>query len=195
MCCQTVGESAVSAVRLSGTVRRCPGFAVRLSDQVSASRGRLVRVRRSRAPSARGSAVDQWSQVGVGAPPPAAAVSIKSKIEGLQKLARPGSSRRGSPELCPFLVDVLVPAVVHVLRAAAPTLQPRLRRVLRHEVNAWQEENRCRVRRPAGARRQRDAATREKERAVRRARAHPRRRLCTCRPRQAQPSPRRPWPR
>ena len=32
-CCQTVGESAVSAVRLSGTVRRCPGFAVRLSDQ------------------------------------------------------------------------------------------------------------------------------------------------------------------
>ena len=36
-CCQTVGESAVSAVRLSGTVRRCPGFAVRLSDQGSAS--------------------------------------------------------------------------------------------------------------------------------------------------------------
>ena len=35
-CCQTVGESAVSAVRLSGTVRRCPGFAVRLSDQGSA---------------------------------------------------------------------------------------------------------------------------------------------------------------
>ena len=34
-CCQTVGESAVSAVRLSGTVRRCPGFAVRLSDQGS----------------------------------------------------------------------------------------------------------------------------------------------------------------
>ena len=30
-CCQTVRESAVSAVRLSGTVRRCPGFAVRLS--------------------------------------------------------------------------------------------------------------------------------------------------------------------
>ena len=133
-CCQTVRESAVSAVRLSGTVRRCPGFAVRLSDQGSASRGRLVRVRRSRAPRpARAGRVDQWSQVGVGAP--AAAVSIKSKIEGLQKLARPGSSRRGSPELCPFLVDVLVPAVVHVLRAAAPTLQPRLRRVLRHEVN------------------------------------------------------------
>ena len=35
-CCQTVRESAVSAVRLSGTVRRCPGFAVRLSDQGSA---------------------------------------------------------------------------------------------------------------------------------------------------------------
>ena len=34
-CCQTVGESAVSAVRLSGTVRRCPRFAVRLSDQGS----------------------------------------------------------------------------------------------------------------------------------------------------------------
>ena len=34
-CCQTVRESAVSAVRLSGTVRRCPGFAVRLSDQGS----------------------------------------------------------------------------------------------------------------------------------------------------------------
>ena len=31
-CCQTVGESAVNAVRLSGTVRRCPGFAVVLSD-------------------------------------------------------------------------------------------------------------------------------------------------------------------
>ena len=28
MCCQTVRESAVSAVRLSGTVRRCPGFAL-----------------------------------------------------------------------------------------------------------------------------------------------------------------------
>ena len=37
-CCQTVRESAVSAVRLSGTVRRCPGVAVRLSDQGS---GRL----------------------------------------------------------------------------------------------------------------------------------------------------------
>ena len=36
-CCQTVRESAVSAVRLSGTVRRCPGFAVRLSDQGSAT--------------------------------------------------------------------------------------------------------------------------------------------------------------
>ena len=35
-CCQTVRESAVSAVRLSGTVRRCPGVAVRLSDQGSA---------------------------------------------------------------------------------------------------------------------------------------------------------------
>ena len=36
-CCQTaVRESAVSAVRrLSGTARRCPGFAVRLSDQGS----------------------------------------------------------------------------------------------------------------------------------------------------------------
>ena len=34
-CCQTVRESAVSAVRLSGTVRRCPGVAVRLSDQGS----------------------------------------------------------------------------------------------------------------------------------------------------------------
>ena len=34
-CCQAVRESAVSAVRLSGTVRRCPGFAVRLSDQGS----------------------------------------------------------------------------------------------------------------------------------------------------------------
>merc|ERR1711935_535250 len=34
-CCQSVRESAVSAVRLSGTVRRCPGFAVRLSDQGS----------------------------------------------------------------------------------------------------------------------------------------------------------------
>ena len=34
-CCQTVRESAVSAVRLSGTVRRCPGFAVSLSDQGS----------------------------------------------------------------------------------------------------------------------------------------------------------------
>ena len=37
-CCQTVRESAVSAVRLSGTVRRCPGFAVRLSDQGSGRR-------------------------------------------------------------------------------------------------------------------------------------------------------------
>ena len=175
--CQAVGP----------TVRRCPGFAVRLSDQGSASRGRLVRVRRGRGPAR------EWIS-GRRRGPCAAAVSIKSKIEGLQNLARPGSSRRGSPELCPFLVDVLVPAVVHVLRAAAPTLQPRLRRVLRHEVNAWQEENRCRVRRPAGARRQRDAAT-KKERAVRRVWAHPRRRLCTCRPRQAQPSPRRPWPR
>merc|ERR1712021_107696 len=36
-CCQTIRESAVSAVRLSGTVRRCPGFAVRLSDQGSAN--------------------------------------------------------------------------------------------------------------------------------------------------------------
>ena len=36
-CCQTVRESAVSAVRLSGTVRRCPGFAVSLSDQGSAT--------------------------------------------------------------------------------------------------------------------------------------------------------------
>ena len=36
-CCQTIRESAVSAVRLSGTVRRCPGFAVRLSDQGSAA--------------------------------------------------------------------------------------------------------------------------------------------------------------
>ena len=27
-CCQTIRESAVSAVRLSGTVRRCPGFAL-----------------------------------------------------------------------------------------------------------------------------------------------------------------------
>ena len=45
-CCQTVRESAVSAVRLSGTVRRCPGFAVSLSDQGSA---RLP----SRAPSRR----------------------------------------------------------------------------------------------------------------------------------------------
>merc|ERR1712086_441732 len=34
-CCQTIREGAVSAVRLSGTVRRCPGFAVRLSDQGS----------------------------------------------------------------------------------------------------------------------------------------------------------------
>merc|ERR1711965_288930 len=34
-CCQTVRESAVNAVRLSGTVRRCPGFAVRLSNQGS----------------------------------------------------------------------------------------------------------------------------------------------------------------
>ena len=34
-CCLTVRESAVSAVRLSGTVRRCPGVAVRLSDQGS----------------------------------------------------------------------------------------------------------------------------------------------------------------
>ena len=34
-CCQTVRESAVSAVRLSGTVRRCPGVAVSLSDQGS----------------------------------------------------------------------------------------------------------------------------------------------------------------
>ena len=34
-CCQAVRESAVNAVRLSGTVRRCPGFAVRLSDQGS----------------------------------------------------------------------------------------------------------------------------------------------------------------
>ena len=31
-CCQAVGESAVSAVRLSGAVRRCPGVAVRLSE-------------------------------------------------------------------------------------------------------------------------------------------------------------------
>ena len=38
-CCQTVRESAVSAVRLSGTVRRCPGFAVRLSDQGSGPTG------------------------------------------------------------------------------------------------------------------------------------------------------------
>ena len=36
-CCQAVRESAVNAVRLSGTVRRCPGFAVRLSDQGSGS--------------------------------------------------------------------------------------------------------------------------------------------------------------
>ena len=35
-CCQAVRESAVNAVRLSGTVRRCPGFAVRLSNQGSA---------------------------------------------------------------------------------------------------------------------------------------------------------------
>ena len=35
-CCQAVRESAVNAVRLSGTVRRCPGFAVVLSDQGSA---------------------------------------------------------------------------------------------------------------------------------------------------------------
>ena len=34
-CCLTVRESADSAVGLSGTVRRCPGFAVRLSDQGS----------------------------------------------------------------------------------------------------------------------------------------------------------------
>ena len=38
-CCQTVRESAVSAVRLSGTVRRCPGVAVRLSDQGSGKEG------------------------------------------------------------------------------------------------------------------------------------------------------------
>ena len=37
-CCQAVGESAVSAVRLSGAVRRCPGVAVRLSDQGSGYR-------------------------------------------------------------------------------------------------------------------------------------------------------------
>ena len=37
-CCQAVRESAVNAVRLSGTVRRCPGFAVRLSDQGSGDR-------------------------------------------------------------------------------------------------------------------------------------------------------------
>ena len=42
-CCQTVRESAVSAVRLSGTVRRCPGFAVRLSDQGSVSTMRQPR--------------------------------------------------------------------------------------------------------------------------------------------------------
>ena len=34
-CCQAVRESAADAVRLSGTVRRCPGVAVRLSDQGS----------------------------------------------------------------------------------------------------------------------------------------------------------------
>ena len=34
-CCQAVRESAVSAVGLSGAVRRCPGVAVRLSDQGS----------------------------------------------------------------------------------------------------------------------------------------------------------------
>ena len=45
-CCQAVRESAVNAVRLSGTVRRCPGFAVRLSDQGSdkrQERGRHLR--------------------------------------------------------------------------------------------------------------------------------------------------------
>ena len=41
-CCQTVRESAVSAVRLSGTVRRCPGFAVSLSDQGSGLKRRAV---------------------------------------------------------------------------------------------------------------------------------------------------------
>ena len=46
-CCQTVRESAVSAVRLSGTVRRCPGFAVRLSDQGSA-RARPCEMRAAR---------------------------------------------------------------------------------------------------------------------------------------------------
>ena len=44
MCCQTVRESAVSAVRLSGTVRRCPGFAVRLSDQGSGKTPKSMRV-------------------------------------------------------------------------------------------------------------------------------------------------------
>ena len=43
-CCQTVRESAVSAVRLSGTVRRCPGFAVRLSDQGSGKTPKSMRV-------------------------------------------------------------------------------------------------------------------------------------------------------
>ena len=47
-CCQAVRESAVNAVRLSGTVRRCPGFAVRLSDQGSADVLSLV----TRRPSA-----------------------------------------------------------------------------------------------------------------------------------------------
>ena len=41
-CCQTVRESAVSAVRLSGTVRRCPGVAVSLSDQGSARERTLI---------------------------------------------------------------------------------------------------------------------------------------------------------
>jgi len=47
-CCQTVRESAVNAVRLSGTVRRCPGFAVRLSDQGSAAPWSRTFVRRRR---------------------------------------------------------------------------------------------------------------------------------------------------
>ena len=56
-CCLTVRESAVSAVRLSGTVRRCPGFAVRLSDQGSVLRPTTRRCSRASAP--RRSAVRQ----------------------------------------------------------------------------------------------------------------------------------------
>ena len=64
-CCQTVRESAVSAVRLSGTVRRCPGVAVRLSDQGSVQQnadrsGRDLRAMANDATYRAGTQIDNW---------------------------------------------------------------------------------------------------------------------------------------